>query len=288
MTEPLKILVADDDPFWVKELSDILQDEGFQAVPAESPAEVMAILSTEQFHGVVLDLRMKWGIADATAVIDTSGGWLAGLVLARKIRQQQPAMKLVAVTADNDSKAKEWFSRDNTVGYLQKTERPAVLAQKLRRILLGELPRPFIVHGRDLDAVRELKDYLQNTLHFPHPTVLWEEPTLARTLIEKFEEKAAFAELVFILLTPDDVGAFSGAPSNLQGRARQNAIFELGFFLGYLGRGSGRVILLAKGDLEIPSDLWGVFPINFINGISSAGEEIRRSLSKFISNGMKP
>ncbi|MNQ69236.1 putative nucleotide-binding protein containing TIR-like domain protein [compost metagenome] len=39
-------------------------------------------------------------------------------------------------------------------------------------------------------------------------------------------------------------------------RARQNVIFELGFFAGKLGR--GRVCLLRKGQVEIPSDLFGV------------------------------
>jgi len=39
-------------------------------------------------------------------------------------------------------------------------------------------------------------------------------------------------------------------------RARQNVIFELGYFVAALGR--GRVCLLLKGDVEIPSDLYGV------------------------------
>jgi predicted nucleotide-binding protein len=39
-------------------------------------------------------------------------------------------------------------------------------------------------------------------------------------------------------------------------RARQNVIFELGYFAGKLGR--GRACLLRKGDVEIPSDLYGV------------------------------
>jgi Predicted nucleotide-binding protein containing TIR-like domain len=39
-------------------------------------------------------------------------------------------------------------------------------------------------------------------------------------------------------------------------RARQNVIFELGYFVSKLGR--GRACLLRKGDVEIPSDLYGV------------------------------
>jgi predicted nucleotide-binding protein len=58
-----------------------------------------------------------------------------------------------------------------------------------------------------------------------------------------------------ILLTPDDVGSSIKADTP-SARARQNVIFELGYFTGKLGR--GRVCLLRKGDVEIPSDLFGV------------------------------
>jgi predicted nucleotide-binding protein len=44
-------------------------------------------------------------------------------------------------------------------------------------------------------------------------------------------------------------------------RARQNVIFELGYFVGRLGR--GRACLLRKGDIEIPSDLFGVIYTDF-------------------------
>ena len=44
--------------------------------------------------------------------------------------------------------------------------------------------------------------------------------------------------------------------SDLQPRARQNVILELGFFLGRLGR--ERVCPLVKGDVETPSDYVGV------------------------------
>ena len=58
------------------------------------------------------------------------------------------------------------------------------------------------------------------------------------------------------LLTPDDVGALKNEEKNLKLRARQNVVFELGYFLGRLGR--ERVCALTKGDVEIPSDYDGV------------------------------
>jgi len=49
----------------------------------------------------------------------------------------------------------------------------------------------------------------------------------------------------------------SQASNDEHRRARQNVIFELGFFYGLLGRYEGRVIALRKGDVEIPSDIHG-------------------------------
>lgn len=110
----------------------------------------------------------------------------------------------------------------------------------------------FIVHGHDEAALYGLARFLEKLGLVS--IILKEEPDRGRTIIEKFEQSAEVGFAV-ILLTPDDVGASVKADKSLA-RARQNVIFELGFFTGKLGR--GRVCLLRKGDVEIPSDLFGV------------------------------
>jgi predicted nucleotide-binding protein len=89
--------------------------------------------------------------------------------------------------------------------------------------------------------------------------------------------------LVFVLLTSDDVGAEAATPNDKRRRARQNVIFEMGFFLGALGRESGRVLLLHKGPLEIPSDLSGIIYIDITNGIEAAGESIRKEINHVVA-----
>lgn len=44
-------------------------------------------------------------------------------------------------------------------------------------------------------------------------------------------------------------------------RARQNVILEMGMLMAKLGREN--TIILAKGDVEIPSDIDGVFRLQF-------------------------
>lgn len=85
--------------------------------------------------------------------------------------------------------------------------------------------------------------------------ILHEQPSLGRTIIEKFEGHADVAFAV-VLLTPDDTGASKTQPNDQQPRARQNVVFELGYFIGKLGR--SRVCALYKEGLELPSDYQGV------------------------------
>jgi len=111
----------------------------------------------------------------------------------------------------------------------------------------------FVVHGRD-DAAKEAAARFLGQLDL-EPIILHEQPNGGRTIIEKFERYADVAFAV-VLLTPDDLGASKDAPKEGKSRARQNVIFELGFFIGRLGR--SRVCALHKGDTEILSDYQGV------------------------------
>jgi predicted nucleotide-binding protein len=62
------------------------------------------------------------------------------------------------------------------------------------------------------------------------------------------------------LLTADDVGRAKDATVD-NARARQNVVFELGFFFGLLGR--GRVCAVYESGVELPSDLAGFGRVEF-------------------------
>lgn len=113
--------------------------------------------------------------------------------------------------------------------------------------------RVFVVHGHDEEAKQSVARCLER-LEL-EAIILHEKPSRGQTIIEKFEDYADVGFAV-VLLTPDDVGAAKDDKGNLRPRARQNVVFELGFFVGSLGR--QRVCALLKGDVEIPSDFAGV------------------------------
>ena len=115
----------------------------------------------------------------------------------------------------------------------------------------------FVVHGRD-EQIKDSTARFISTLGL-EPIILHEQPNKGRTIIEKFEQCADVGFAV-ILLTPDDVGGLQGMEA--KPRARQNVIFELGYFLGRLGR--GRVAALYKGEnMDLPSDYAGVLFTSF-------------------------
>lgn len=93
--------------------------------------------------------------------------------------------------------------------------------------------------------------------------VLHEQANQGRTVIEKFTDHANVA-FAIVLLSPDDVARpKDDAPERMKTRARQNVIFELGFFIGRLGR--ERVVALYRQDpdFEMPSDYAGVVYVPF-------------------------
>lgn len=89
--------------------------------------------------------------------------------------------------------------------------------------------------------------------------ILHEQPNLSRTLIEKLEAHAD-VDFAIVLLSPDDE-VVKGMTKDRERRARQNVIFELGLFVGKLGR--QRVCALYKQGVELPTDYAGVAYVKF-------------------------
>lgn len=212
----------------------------------------------------------------------TSYGYDAGLVFAQWVKEEYPAIKLVGVSIANARLAEvRWFQREAS-GFFKKQDVDSTFGQRIVRILRGpggpRNVKSFIVHGRDESTLVALRAYLQQTLKLPEPVVLRDRPGVGRTIAEKFEEESAGADLVFVLLTPDDEGGLAGPENVKMPRARQNVILELGYFWAAMTRRGGGLILLTRGHVEVPSDLAGVSHIDISSGIEAVSEEIRREV----------
>jgi predicted nucleotide-binding protein len=113
------------------------------------------------------------------------------------------------------------------------------------------------VHGHD-EALKEKVARFVLQLTGEEPVILHEQVSASDTIIEKLERFAARAAYAVVLATADDYGRSVAVPDELP-RARQNVIFELGYFFAALGR--PRVALLYEAGVERPSDTDGILHI---------------------------
>jgi predicted nucleotide-binding protein len=139
--------------------------------------------------------------------------------------------------------------------YLEAPDEAAA-AEKASSRPRGE-EQVFLVHGHSGEAKESVGRLLEKTGSH-QVVILHEQPSEGRTLIEKFEDHAKSSDHAVVLLTADDVGGAAPAAkkADLRPRARQNVVFELGFFVGRLGR--ARVTVLYEDGVELPSDFKGV------------------------------
>lgn len=138
----------------------------------------------------------------------------------------------------------------------------------------------FIVHGHDYAAKDELETFLKELQL--EPIVLHRQPDQGQTIIEKIERHSDVGFAV-ILINPDDATAPSPTGQS-ERRARQNVLFEWGYFVGRLSR--QRVCCLYQEGTTLPSDLGGMLykpyhrsinevKIDLVKELRAAGYEIR-------------
>lgn len=132
-----------------------------------------------------------------------------------------------------------------------------VIPENPNPLVITGKPKVFIVHGRDSAPKLDVALFLQRI--GLQPVILHERPNGGRTLIAKFQQESADIVFAIVLMTPDDVGGLVGEKQ--QSRARQNVIFELGFFIGKLG--AAKVCALMHGDIEKPSDFDAVVYVQY-------------------------
>lgn len=138
------------------------------------------------------------------------------------------------------------------LGYLADNEnkRKSVMTNKV-----------FIVHGHN-DAVKEKVARFVEHLKLT-PIILHEQIDRGQTIIEKVESNSNDVNFAIVLLTADDEGK-EKTETDYKLRARQNVIFEMGYFFGLLSR--SHVFLLLDDDVEKPSDMSGIVYNSFKEG----------------------
>lgn len=139
--------------------------------------------------------------------------------------------------------------------YLEEMKDEIILkdgVQTPQRNKNNQFLKVFIVHGHD----GELKESVARMIEKQgiEAIILSEQANKGATIIEKFEANSDVGAAI-CLFTADDSGK-GNKESDYRKRARQNVVFEAGYFMGKLGRKN--VIMIADKEIEIPSDMQGV------------------------------
>lgn len=252
------LLFVDNNSDFLTHRKEFLERADYRVLTATSIEEARQILNVEHVDLVILDVRME---------NDNDPQDRSGLVFAREIDCSIAKIILTQFPSYEDVRA-VMLPPSVAVDYLHKEDGPEKLLESVRTIFRRNV---FIVHGHDENA-RNATELFIKKLDL-HPIVLRDLPNGGRAILDKFEDATSVA-FVIVLLTPDDRGGTMGTPAaKLRPRARQNVIFELGYFTDKLGRRN--VVALFTDDIEKPSDYDGVLCIHM-----DPGQHWKASLAK--------
>ena len=145
--------------------------------------------------------------------------------------------------------------------FCKETTMPADIAKYIKNYFDTECKRlynnVFVVYGHNESMHTNVVKYIRrigiNTFD------LFEYSSAGiQTIFDVLNTCANTVECAIVLLSGDDI-ALNCDQGTHKVRARQNVIFEMGFFAGFLGRDKVIVLYEPSDDFEFPSDIKGIY-----------------------------
>jgi len=186
-------------------------------------------------------------------------GNIAQRITASTLTERSPSWIEIAagtrsVVDDSIRRARLPFDRVRST-LRQLRERAGVLG-------VHTMDRIFVVHGHDDEAKHSVARFIERL--GKEAVILHEQPGCGGSIMEKLLRYSG-VKFAIVLLTPDDEGRARAdavrRKNGLKPRARQNVVLEFGLFVGLLGR--DKVCVITRGELELPSDMLGIVPIDY-------------------------
>ncbi len=122
-------------------------------------------------------------------------------------------------------------------------------------------PRMFI--GSSVEG-KDIAEHIQLGLEYDVETTIWHQGVfgLSEGSLESLVRTAKDFDFAALVLTPDDLVMKRGEK---KGSPRDNVVFELGLFMGALGRERMFIVYNRNKQPDLPTDLAGVTPVTFAN-----------------------
>ncbi|HEX6036880.1 TIR domain-containing protein [Longimicrobium sp.] len=259
-----RILLADDNALFRGSTDLLLREDGYRVIPAATADAAREQLRTGRVDLAVLDLKL----------VRSDPHDVSGLLIAL---EEAPEVPKILITGHKEMEIGRYFKVLND-RKVPEHLRPVVMFKpekegedekliELRTAIHERLvPRVFVVHGHEA-AVRDQVCAKVSELGLT-PVVLKHKPGVGISVFDKFRLEADRMHFAVVILTGDDMGstteklqpilasrdkyAVARIRETLKPRARQNVIFELGYFAALLG--PSRVLVLHEDGVERPSD----------------------------------
>lgn len=287
------VLIADHEPQCIRNTISLLEGEQFELDICTNFDTAKLAIENYQSRNINLAaviinafLLEKTTSQDPTRVIRS---YYPGITLGRYARSASKRIAIGVIIILSDIQSPQ-FDHDNRTLNIESLVRTSPnLHNQIRDLLMKGskinkewAPKIFIVHGSsdpEKPDKYELKNLLQNKLKLPEPVILHEQSNATLTIIEKLERDLTDIDIAFILLTPDDTVKGKDGSSDVK-RARQNVIFEFGYLIAKLGRQTGKVIILHKESVELPTDTHGILYLRYKTSVTEIEGDIRRELER--------
>ncbi len=267
-----RIVFVDNNQAFLKTRKEFLELRGLEVIPATTLEEAEFELARTDIDLAILDIRMS---------NDDDDKDISGFQLAADPRFH--AIPKIILTGYFDKAQMDGVFANHLgdlprfIEFVTKQEGPGVMLAAISRVLslraslnyhrtevspkIEDEDRRvstnsnevFIIHGHDEAARDSVARCIEKA--GLKAVILKEKANEGGSLLEKLEKYGA-VDFAVAILTPDDIGKLKSDTGNPNDRARQNVIFELGYFIGRLGK--AKVCALVKDDPEIPSDYVGI------------------------------
>lgn len=163
------------------------------------------------------------------------------------------------------------------------------LCERLRQrneLITEPNPRPVVFIGSSTESVQVARAIQNGLRHDQMQVIVWTDAVFgaSRFPIEDLEQQIKIADFSILVIGPDDKIISRNISSE---GPRDNVVFELGMFMGALGRQRTFIVIPRGIDLKIPSDLLGLKLLEYYigpeNNYASALAPVCNDLRQIVS-----
>lgn len=266
-----KILICDDNKHYINRLREEIsainyknKDYQLSITAAPSPQMFIDNVKTEGFDVIILDTCIR-DVIDEQVVFDYLRNRMQqdyyGPDLYVHAKKNCPDALIFVLSNLPVNVSRTEFNNTDAEYFCKSHTTPAEIANYIKNYFDTKKKRllnnVFVVYGHNEGMRTDVTKYIKR-LGIKSLDLMEYSPGGIRTIFDALNLCANQIECAIILLSADDI-VVNDRHEFQSYRARQNVIFEMGFFSGVLGRDRIIVLYEPNDKFEFPSDIIGIY-----------------------------